>query len=181
MIEHSRLVALALGELAQQDAASVEDHVLACSACAATLERLLLARDVMPDLIRAGQVRIVLTARLLEQLEREGLVTRTYRLDPGEKVACSVRASDIYTVVHLRGADLSTVARLDAAFEIPGNAHRLADIPFDRERGLVLVAQRADYIRTLPGGLRTIRLIAVENGTEREIATYLLDHTAFAG
>ncbi len=181
MIPRERLVRLALGELDADEGAAAEDHVLGCASCAADLERLLALRTAVPELVRAGKVRTVLTEELLERLEREGLVSRTYRLSPGEVVACSVEASDIYAAVHLHGVDLSKVSRLDAVFEIPGHEHRLYDIPFDAARGRVLVAQRSDYIRTLPGGMRTIRLLAVEPGGEREVARYMLDHTAFGG
>jgi hypothetical protein len=78
-----------------------------CSGCSAALEQLLALRAAVSDLVRGGGVTMIITPRLLEGMQREGLVTRTYVIEPGASVACSVGANDIYTVVRLQGADLS--------------------------------------------------------------------------
>jgi hypothetical protein len=179
MIPHDRLVGLVFGELDDAEQRRVEDHVLGCSGCSAALERLLALRSAVSEAVRAGAVTMIITPGLLERMRREALVTRTYVIPPGGSVACSVGAGDIYTVVDLRGADLSRVSRLDVAIEATSRAYRIEDVPFDRARGVVLVAQRAATIRTLPSGAHTIRLLAVDEGRDREVGRYTMNHTAF--
>jgi hypothetical protein len=180
MIALERLLGLALGELPSAEAAEVEQHVLECSPCAASLERLLALRDEVPALVRSGGMRFGgITAPLLERMERLGLITRTYRVEVGGSVACSVARDDLYTALHMQRVPLEGVARLDIDVVIPGRERRLTDVPFDAARGLVLMAQRADYIRTLPGGLHVLRLLAVEANGERELCHFDLNHTAY--
>ncbi|HEY8078524.1 MAG TPA: hypothetical protein VIF62_30550, partial [Labilithrix sp.] len=112
---------------------------------------------------------------------REGLVTRTYRLNPNETVSCSVGATDVYTAVHLLGAPLEGVTRVDLVFALDAGEFRYEDMPFDAANRRVIIAQRADFIRRMPGGVRLIRLLSVEAGGDRELARYHLDHTAYVG
>jgi len=79
-------------------------------------------------------------------------------------------------------AHLSQISRIDVAIESTRGVYRLDDVSFDRARGVVLLAQRADLIRTFPRGAYTIRLFAIdEQGErrEREVGHYTMDHTAF--
>ena len=181
MIPRERLLALALGEIEGDEAAAVEDHVLGCSTCAADLERLLDLRNAIPALVRAGKVRVTVTPALLERLEREGLVTRTYEIAPNQAVSCTVGATDVYTAVHLLGLDLAGVTRVDLIVSLHPHEVRFEDVVFDAAHGRVVYAQRADFIRTLATGRHGIRLVSVEAGGDRELARYHLDHTAYVG
>lgn len=180
MIALERLLQLAVGELSPGDAAEVEQHVLECTACAASLERLLALRDEVPALVRAGGVRLAgISPAMLERMERAGLITRTYRLDAGGAVACSVARDDLYTAVHLNRVPLDGVSRLDLVVEVPDRSKRLNDVAFDAPNARVLIAMHASYIRTLPGGLHVLRLVAVDANGDRELAHFNLNHTAY--
>jgi hypothetical protein len=178
VIALEKLIDLALGELASDEAERLEPHLLGCSACAERLERLILFGDGIRDLVRGGKVRFPASTPLYEALARAGLVTRVYQLAPGETVACAVDAGDLYTALRLR-VDLAGVERVDFVRELDGVRARIEDLPMDRERGLVTIVERADLLRTQPGGPRRLKLLAVAADGDRELASYTLDHTAF--
>jgi hypothetical protein len=131
------------------------------------------------DLVRAGRVLLPATAELVAHLRREGLVTRTYRIAPGGAVACTVAAEDVYVALEL-SVDTADVDRIDFVYESPIARFRMEDVPFDREGGVVTVAQTAEYLRTLASGSGTVRLVAVDSRGERALGEYVLNHTAQA-
>jgi hypothetical protein len=171
VIALDRLAMAALGEL---DDDEVEEHVLACSRCAAIFASFVRLGPAIAELVRGGGVSVVATASLVDRFERESLVSRRYVLAPGSTVPCAVGADDVYSCTTLE-ADLSGVGRVD----LVRGPTRIADVPFDA-RGVRLLT-RSDFLRTLPSMKIPFRLIAVEPGAERTIAEYTLDHTAFAG
>ena len=172
MIPFERLAMLALGELPEEQRPEVEEHVLGCDQCASVLEAL-------PRVVRAGGGRMLPGRTLVELLEREHLVTRTYRIDAGGEVACTVDAQDVYTAVHLGGVDTRGVKRIDWLYDSPSAHYRVEDLPFQPgDRELVFV-QPATYLRTLPSERKTIRLVAVDDAGERVLCEYTLNHTAF--
>ena len=180
MMAPEKLLALALDELDAAEADEVERHVLVCGACAARLERWLSLGDGVRQLVRAGRVRFSLSREMAEQLEQSGLITRVYRVSPGGSVSCTVDANDIYVAAYL-SADLAGVTRVDLIKDSAGRSVRTEDLPFDVERGHVTWVVRGDYLRTMPTGPETFRLVAVDANGEREIARYVFNHTAFAG
>jgi hypothetical protein len=167
----------AFGELSADEAASVDEHILACGGCAATLERLLLLGDAVSALVRAGTVTLAVTAELSEALARAGLLSRSYRVAPGRSVACTVTAEDIYALTTLE-ADLARVERVDLLSHFPSGETRVEDIPFDAGAGLVRFIWRSDHLRALPSARIRLELVAVApSGGERRLGEYLLDHS----
>lgn len=179
MIAIERLASLALGELTDTDAADVEEHVLDCDACAARLELLVELGQAVKDLVTCGGVPLPAPPELLARLQHEGLVTRTYRIAPGGAVQCTVAADDVYVALHL-SIPADPAARIDFIYEAEGLHFRIDDIPFDPERRMVTVAQTAGFLRGLPTGRGTVRLVAVDVDGERALAEYTLNHTAMA-
>lgn len=180
MMDLDRLVALALGELDPPEEAAVDEHLLACSDCAATVERLLELGAAARDLIRQGAVAFAGAGALVDMLEPAGLVSRSYRIAPGQSVACSVGAADVYAAAHLE-VDLTGVQRVDLVQVSPGGTLRVDDVPFDAARGTISLLAPSSLLRTFPSMHFTIRLIAVEPGGERVLGEYGLDHTALRG
>jgi hypothetical protein len=174
MIPLERLIASALGELAADDDAEIEGHVLSCSSCAAAYAGLLRLGPALAALVRGGHCYMAVTPLLVERLERERLVTRRYRLAPGEVVPCTVGADDLYSLTTLE-ADLSDFERVDL---LRGDA-RVPDVPF--EPTCVRTLSPADALRRLPTMRLPLRLVAVTADGDRPIAEYTLSHTAFAG
>jgi hypothetical protein len=178
MIELERLVLLALDELDDAAAAEVEAHILACGACATTLERLLRIGRAVRELIRAGQATFPCSAALIEEMRAAALISREYRLAPDQVVACTAGAADIYAATTLE-ADLRDVAQVDIVITSPAGSARLQDVPFDAERGLATYVSRSDQLRTLPSTRIELELLAVDPAGERKLGQYFLEHTAF--
>jgi hypothetical protein len=176
MIADDALLMLALAELSGPDAEEAGEHVLACGACAERLEQLVALGIGIRDLVRAGKTWIVLSRRLLERMDRDGLVSRTYRVRPGETVPCGVGARDVYALTHLE-ADLTGVSRVDLVVSDLGM--RVDDVPFDRERGEITFVERSDHVRALPTGPIRLVLVAVDDVGERALGEYTLSHTAY--
>ena len=180
MIALERLVMLSLDELGVAEAADVEEHVLACGICASRLERLLRIGAAVRELVRAGQFAFPVSAALLEELQRAGLVSRSYVLAPDQLVPCAVGAEDIYAATTLE-ADLRGVERIDLVRTAAGGSLRMNDLPFDAERGLVRFVSRSDVLRTLPSGRFKLELFAVDASGARKVSEYFLEHTGSEG
>lgn len=180
MIAVDELAALAVGDLDGEALDAVEQHVLACGACAATLERLIALGDGVRALVAAGRVNLNLTADLVARLDGAGLVSRTYRVTEGATVACAVGADDIYALTVLE-APLADAMRVDVIAETPIGAWRFDDVPFDAEAGLVQLVQRSDLIRTYPSMRIEFRLFASGKSDTRQLGPFTLEHTGFSG
>jgi hypothetical protein len=179
MIELERLVSLVLRELGTDEAESVGEHLLSCDSCAETVELLLEVEGGVREAVANGRLRFALTSAMVAELDRRGLIARTYRLAPGGSVACGVGADDVYQAVWLE-ADLVGVERVDAIKKfMPGMIVRVEDVPFDREHGLVRIVELGAFLRTLPTFVGAITLVAVANGSERTLGEYFLHHTGF--
>lgn len=177
MIPFDVLARLALGDLDTGDEAAAEEHVLSCTQCARVLERLVMAGVAVRALLACGGSQVFVTSALVERLDAAALITRRYALSPGSIVPCAVDANDVYELTTL-AADLEEATRVDV--ELGGQRH--VDVPFERERGTVSLLASGEWLRALPSRKIPIRAIAVgEAGSERVLAEYVLDHTAFGG
>jgi hypothetical protein len=178
VIATEKLIALAAGDLEGAEAEAVEEHVLACGACAALFDRFLGLGEAIRGLVRGAAVQVPLTPSLVAELEAEGLVTRTYRVAQNGSVACSVGSDDRYVASYLE-ANLRDVTRVDLISKTPFGERRIADVTFDAERGVVSYVTSGAFLRTLPTMKHEIRLLAIEADGERELGTYLFDHTGY--
>lgn len=173
MIALDRLIASALGELSGDAEMEVEEHVLSCSRCARRYGSLLRLGPGIAQLVRSGEALMPVTRALAERLEAEGLISRRYELEPGRAVACTAGPADIYSLTSYH-VDLTGASRVDLVR--PGQ--RLSDVPFDADAGRVYMLLRADALRALPSMRIALRLIAVDDDSERTLGEYVLDHTA---
>lgn len=174
MIDVDELIACALGELADEAEAAVEEHVLACGECAERYAAFVrIARD-LPELVRGGHVAMPITPALYARMHAAGLVSRYYVLAPGTTVPCGVGAADIYSVIRLE-CDLRNLSRVD----LVRGGERIPDVVFDDHA--VLLATPSELVRRIPTMKLPFQLVSVEESGERTLASYTLDHTAFAG
>ena len=156
-----------LGELPVGAAAPIEEHIFGSA----------LIRVV----VRNGGVGVVITQPFLEHMKSEGMRIREYRLAPGERVACTIRADDDAVVSRLQVA-LAGVKRVDALHSLDlGDGHlqqwRLQDLPFDQSAGEVLALPSAEEFRKLPAHIFRVRLVATEESGERTLGEYTFAHT----
>jgi hypothetical protein len=172
------------GELAPADEAAVEEHLMACAACAGRAERLGRLAAATRALIARGQVPLVLTPALLARLEREGVRIRRHVVEAGGQTRCTAGPDDDLIAVALR-APLRAGERVDLAYlEAPAGLElggRWTDVPVDLARGEVVFAERGDAIRALPAGRARLALYGVGPAGERTLGEFTLLHTPWAG
>lgn len=172
------------GELAPADEAAVEEHLMACGACAeqaAWLGRLAAATR---ELISRGRVPLVLTPALLARLERDGVRIRRHMVEAGGQTRCTAGPDDDLIAVTLR-APLRAGERVDLVYlEAPAGLDlgaRWTDVPVDVARGEVVFVEPGDAIRPLPAGRARLGLLGVGPAGERTIGEFTLLHTPWAG
>lgn len=174
------LLAYWFGELSPQAEAPIEAHVMGCDACTERLEELAALASGVRAAFRAGRVAAVISAPFLEVLRRHGLRLREYRVPPGGRVNCTLLAEDDGVVSRLQ-APLAGVQRVDLLqrLELDGGVReeRVADVPFDPAAGEVLNFPSAAQLRTMPAHTVRMRLVAVEEGSERTLGEYTFAHT----
>jgi hypothetical protein len=180
-IEFEALLAYWLGELAAAAEAPIEEHFLGCAYCARQLEDLAALALGIRAAVRNGAVRAVITQRFLEHMKRQGMRVREYRVAPGERVACTIRADDDAVVGHMQ-AQIAGVRRVDALESLDlGDGRvqqwRVEDVPFDPDAGEVLTLPSAAALKRLPAHTLRVRLVAVDEAGERPLGEYTFAHT----
>jgi hypothetical protein len=180
-IEFESLVAYWLGELPAQAEAPIEEHLFGCGQCTRRLEELAALAPGIRALVRRGAVQAVITQPLLEQMVRQGMRIREYRLGPGERVACTIHADDDAVVGRIR-APLADAKRVDALQSLDlGDGRvqqwRLEDVPFDPDAGEVLLLPSAAVLKQLPAHTFRVQLVAVDGPGERPLGEYTFAHT----
>lgn len=171
-----------LGELAEAEAAPVEEHLMACGACAAELALLVELAASIRRLARDGRLPVVLSPAAPGRLAGSGLHVREYSVAPNRGVLCTVAPDDNIVVARLQ-ARLAGVRRLDLQIQGlagPGSI-RMADIPFDERATEVVMAPPMDALRALAATTVRISLIAVDAGAERVVGEYAFHHTPWPG
>jgi hypothetical protein len=168
------LIALVLDDVDEGLREALEQHVLVCSECAATVTSLLDVEAATARMLLEARGRFPLPASLAEALEARGLVTRRYVVPAGGSVACSAGADDRYVVTELV-ADLSGVDRVDL---LMGGVALALDVPFDRAAGRVSFVEAGEELRRLPTMQVTFQLVGHDAAGARPLGTYTLNHTA---
>jgi anti-sigma factor RsiW len=180
-IEIVPLVAYWLGELPAAADAPIEEHLFGCAHCTRRLEELAALAFGIRAVVRRGAVQAVITQPFLEQMKRQGMRIREYRLAPGERVACTIRADDDAVVGRMR-VPLAGVKRVDALQSLDlGDRRvqqwRVEDVPFDPDAGEVLSLPSAAELKKLPAHMLRVQLVAVDESGERSLGEYTFAHT----
>lgn len=165
-----------LGELSGADEAGFEEHLFACDGCTGRLEALAALGGGVRHLAERGAFPVVVSASLVELARQRGRRVREYALGPGERVSCTVSATDDMVITRLR-VDPSDAARIDLVAELEGAsepATRALDLPFARGAGELLVAQSVPALRALGPSVTRVRLVA---DGDRVLGEYTFDHT----
>lgn len=181
-IEFQQLLAYWLGELPDSDAAALEEHYLGCGHCARRLEQLVALANGIRAAVRDGVVRTVITPSFLADLKRAGMRIREYRVEPGERVACTIRMDDDAVVARMQ-VPLAGVKRIDLLDSLDlgdGRLHewRFEDVPFDSAAGEVLNLPSAIAVKSMPRFTSRVRLLCVDDAGERLLGEYTFAHSA---
>lgn len=177
-IAFETLAAYWLGELAERDAAAVEEHYICCAECATRLETLAALAQGVRAAVHDGRLSLVASASFVDAMRSAGLRLREYRLDPGGSVNCTIHDDDDAVVSHVH-APLAGVARLDVLRSIDGvpGELRVTDVPFDAGSGEVIVLPSAAWLKTMPAFTMRMRLVDVGAQGERPVGEYVFRHT----
>ncbi len=155
----------------------VEEHLLGCALCSQRLQDLAALGDGVRRLARDGAIPMVVTQSFLEWVEREGLRIREYRVQPGGRVACTVRTTDDLLVGRLQGS-LSGASRIDLVWRVEnGPESRIDDVPFSPDADEVILVPEMTVMRLLRDETWTARLIARDAGGERIVGEYTFAHS----
>lgn len=176
-LDFEALVAYWLREMADQQEATLEEHLFACAHCTERLEALVALAAGVRATVKAGKLSMVVSERFVEAMKQAGLSLREYRLEPGGSVNCTLGADDDAVVSRLR-APLAGVKRLDLVRVHAGAPEtRVTDVPFDAQAGEVLVIPSAAWLKTMPAFTMQMRLIAVGERGEKQLGDYTFNHS----
>ena len=167
-----------LGELDEAADAGIDEHVLACMACARRLEELVALADGIRSAFSRGTMRVFVTDAFVRSAAEQGTHVREYRVPRNGSVNCSVAPEDELLVSRLE-APLAGVNRLDVISylnDAPTDVFR--DVPFDAASGEVVLTPKIALVRTMPSHRRRFRLVAVDEHGERVIGDYTFNHVA---
>jgi hypothetical protein len=174
-VDLSELVLYWLGELQPEREAEVEEAIFADARVGEMLDAIARLEQGVRALVAAGRLQTGLTVEAVGALEAAGVRVRTYRLGPGEVVACTIAAEDL-SVVRLHGdfGDATEVdVWMDGTLEGRGAVSEMfAAVPVDRRASEVVLVVPGDRIRALPRSRFVYRVRA----GDREIGEYGLDH-----
>lgn len=166
----------AAGELSASEAATLEEHLFSCPACAGRAAEVeALARAIGPA-FRSAAVGGFVTDDILNRLAREGVRLRTYTMTPGATVPCAVWEDDELMVLRLRG-DFGGACEVTLSRRVGGaEVSRATGQVAPGARGEVLYAEPASGVRHLPIVDVELLLTVHEGGQDRPVGNYTLAH-----
>lgn len=168
-----------LGALASLEEEAVEEHLLGCDHCDASLREVIALAEGIRKLAREGSLQMVVSDTFLKRAAEEGLRVREYTPPPGGSVQCTVTTEDDILIGRL-AANLNAAKRVDLCIcdERGIEQVRLTDIPFNSTAGNVTFQQSITYAKAAPSETMITRLVAFDNsGRERLLGEYTFNHT----
>jgi hypothetical protein len=181
----SRLVAYLTRELDAGDETAFEDHFFACPDCTARLTMLADLGDGIAALAGSGSIFASVTRSVLDRATAGGLRIRSYRLEPDERVACTIAPDDDANVIRLV-ADFAGVDRVDLdVFSVEGGretrTQHLEELAVDRASNELVLVYPGDAIRALPHSTHRLELFGRREGDRRSLGSYTLNHSPWPG
>jgi hypothetical protein len=175
------LIAYWQGELPETEAELLEEHLFDCAACAGRLETLSAIGAGVARLARGGRVLAAVTLDAVGRAAAAGLRVRSYRLEPGQSVACTIAPEDDVNVVRL-AADFMGARRVDVeVVHLEGGRQvgsgRLEDVAVDHSHGELVLLYPGEMIRALPESTFHYQVQAGEAQGPRTLGRYTLEHS----
>jgi len=151
-----------LGDLPGAEEERLEEHLFACSFCAARIESMeRIGRSIL-EVVRRSRVAANVNGAFAEQALRDGLTLREYRIPAGETVACTAGPEDLVVVRLAADFTGATSLRLDVSFHDleSGRTAPTAsrEVVADRLLGEVVLIFPGEVVRTYPRSTWTLRV-----------------------
>ena len=164
------------GELAEAEAAAIEEHLFSCADCGARAAEFdALVRALRPAM-RSAEVGGFVTDAVLNRLARDGVRVRTYALSPAAIIPCAVWDDDEVMALRLRG-DFAGASEFTLSQRVAGReVSRATGHVAASSHGEVIYAEPATLVRELPVVEVEVLLTAHERGQDRPVASYTLIH-----
>lgn len=160
------------GELPESNERELETHIFGCGICSSEAERL---AGLVTSI--AGAVAPVLSHSRFSALEREGRVETVNVMRPGQATEVVYPQSGRLLVHRLGGVDLTGARRIDLDLSAPSGEEiwHLEDVPFDAERGEILVPCQSHFAGMFPRDI--VFSVEVVSADRREaVAQYTVHH-----
>jgi len=169
-----RLVAYCCAELAEAEEEAFEEHFFGCASCAFEAESLARVIKALRSATPA-----VLGRSAFEALQRRAYPLAVNPMLPGQHANVHYPAPGHLLIHRLSGLDLTRAQRVDVALEtsVGERFGTLEDVPFDADRGEVLLACQAHYAEMFPPDVVFV-LQAVGTAGPDELARYSVLHRA---
>lgn len=172
---HDVLARFWLGDLDEQEATALEDHVFECTPCHEVIRGFAAIANGVRVAMTFDRLPPLLTPERVAELRADGMRLVVVDLAPGDVVTRPM-GPDIDGIVYLLHAPLSSIAQVDLEICSPAGQRFLLvpSVPFDRAKEEVVLACGRHTAEVAPESL--VRLI---DGYERKLlAEYRLVHHA---
>lgn len=168
-----------LGETPAGAADALDEHLFECAACEAQLDALRRTASAIVALMRGGAITASVTAGIANRMARDRLNVRTYVIEPGETVACTVGRDDDFLLGRFV-LPAGTYARVDLRVldQAGRELMRTPDLPIDARSRHAIMIMPAGPIKNEGAGAWHYVLTTPEPTGDRELARYTLDHAA---
>lgn len=163
-------------ELPEERALEVEEALFADALTAQRLDAIARLDAGIRALVAAGRLQSGLTVEAVGNLESAGFQVRSYEVEAGQTVPCTIALED-FVAIRLRG-EFAGAERVDVVMDgqfdgMPPASERYDDVPVDRRAGEVVLVYPGDRIRALP---RSQFRYTVCSGAN-VLGEFSLDHT----
>jgi hypothetical protein len=173
---YEKLVALWAGELDESEATTIDEHLFGCDACAGVTARI-------GELVGALRERLpfVISHAHRDRLAAAGTRILVTNVEPAPDRKATKRARftpDVDLLVHALRCDLSQADRVDVTVASPTGSpsYLLEAVPFDRDKGEILIACARHYEPMFLAGDPIFSVQTVEAGKRRLVGDYVVEH-----
>jgi anti-sigma factor RsiW len=165
----------AAGDLPDNEAGAIEEHLFSCAACGARAAAIdALVRAIGPA-VRSAEVGGFVTDAVLNRMARDGVRVRTFTVSPGAIVPCAVWDDDEVLALRLR-ADFAGATEVTMSQRVAGTEVVRATGEVATSQAEVVHLLPASWVRQLPVVRVEVVLTTHDGGAEREIGSYTLLH-----
>jgi hypothetical protein len=170
--DNQTLAQWVLGELSEAEGSSFEEHYFVCDTCLERAQGLM----GMVERLRAS-LPSVLTAERRRRLEADVVGLSVVDVQPGQRAAMRLGRT-LPLGIWVMHAPLERATRIDLEACAPEGhvLFTLEHVPFDKERGEVVLACQLHYRALHTPAELHVRLMANGPAGRRPVGEYILDH-----